>query len=67
MVKKNFQFFFLYVLVVSESMAEFLAAEQLVHAQGSDVRDSRLVAAMQSAQNQQEMYNSVKQKLVKGA
>lgn len=51
---------------VSESMAGFLAAEQVVQSHGADVRDSRVAAAIESAQNQQEMYNSVRQKVAKG-
>jgi hypothetical protein len=47
-------------------MAEFLAAEQMVQTHGSDVRESRVVAAMQSERNQQEMYNSIRQKFAKG-
>lgn len=51
---------------VSESMAGFLAAEQMVSTQGADVRDSKVAAAIDSAQNQQEMYNSIRQKVAKG-
>ncbi|KAL8586649.1 hypothetical protein ACOMHN_040157 [Nucella lapillus] len=51
---------------MTESMAGFLAAEQTVQTHGADIRDSRVIAAMESAQNQQEMYNSVRQKLAKG-
>ena len=47
-------------------MAGFLAAEQMVNTQGADVRDSRVAAAIDSAQNQQEMYNSIRQKVAKG-
>lgn len=50
---------------MSESLAEFVAAEQMVQTQGTDVRDSRVAAAMQSAQAQQQMYNSVRQKLAR--
>ena len=51
---------------VSESMAGFLAAEQMVSTQGADVRDSKVAASIDSAQNQQEMYNSIRQKVAKG-
>ena len=47
-------------------MAGFLAAEQMVSTQGADVRDSKVAAAIDSAQNQQEMYNSIRQKVAKG-
>ncbi|XP_076444592.1 uncharacterized protein LOC143282739 isoform X2 [Babylonia areolata] len=51
---------------MSESMAGFLAAEQAVQSHGPDIRDSKVMAAMESAQNQQEMYNSIRQKFAKG-
>ena len=54
------------VCAVSESMAGFLAAEQVLQTQGPDIRDSRVMAAVDSAQNQQEMYNSIRQKVAKG-
>ncbi|KAK7107144.1 mediator of RNA polymerase II transcription subunit 12-like isoform X2 [Littorina saxatilis] len=51
---------------MTESMAGFLAAEQAIHAQGGEVRESKVVAAMESAQKQQEMYNSIRQKVARG-
>nr|KAG5706857.1 hypothetical protein BaRGS_004192 [Batillaria attramentaria] len=50
---------------VTESMAGFLAAEQMVQTHGTAIRDSRVVAAMESAQQQQEAYNSLREKYAK--
>lgn len=51
--------------LVSESMAGFLAAEEMLHAHGPGVSDSCVMAAIDSAQTQQ-IYNNLRHKINKG-